>query len=69
MCYVFCSGSREVSQLHSTQMTCLSLNSNEEGQGQPQGPAWVGLETWDNLTGETSQTNGPLPLNPRVKAS
>lgn len=34
----------EVSQLHSTQMTCLSLNSKEEGQGQLQDPGLVGLE-------------------------
>lgn len=49
-------------------MTCLSLNSKEEGQGQPQGHDWVGLEIWDNLTGENSRMNGLLHLYLSVMA-
>lgn len=67
-CCFFYSDLGEVSQLHSTQMTCLSLNLKEEGQGQLQGHDWVGLEIWDNLTGEKNWTNGLWHLYPHVQA-
>lgn len=54
MCCVFFTDLGEVSPLHSTQMTCLSLNSKEEGQGQLRGPDWVGLVIWDSLAGRSS---------------
>lgn len=55
MCVMSSSDLGEVNQLRSTQMTCLSLNSKEEGQGQLRAPDWVGLETWDSLTSKKSQ--------------
>ena len=68
MCYVFFTDLGEVSPLHSTQMTCLSLNSKEEGQGQLRGPDWVGLVIWDSLTGRSSHMNGHLHHLPSIKS-
>lgn len=69
MCCVFFSDLGEVNQLHLTQMTCLSLNSKEEGQGQLQDPDWVGLEIWDNLTGKNIQTNGLFCISTQASRS